>query len=61
MDEKDRLKQLKKELEQLNNIDFLETTDEQENRIFEICYEMRDLKVSLNKKRYKKITSHGSR
>jgi len=54
MDEKDRLKQLKKELEQLNNIDFLETTEEQENRIFEICYEMRDLKVSLNKKRYKK-------
>jgi len=54
MDEKDRLKQLKKELEQLNNIDFLETTEEQENRIFQICYEMRDLKVSLNKKRYRK-------
>jgi len=54
MSEKERLNQLKKELEELNNIEFFDTTEEQENRIFEIYYEMRDLKISLNKQRYKK-------
>lgn len=54
MSEKERLNQLKKELEELNKIEFFDTTEEQENRIFEIYYEMRDLKISLNKQRYKK-------